>query len=628
MRNTYGTVAFFSLATLAFALPAQAQVLITEVQPNPAGAGTGDEEEWIELENVGTTSVSLGGWTLNDYTGQDPGGEATTRWTFAATASVAAGQVIVVARQATAFRTLFGRAPSYELAFGADDAAVPNLTPAGGTSAISLVNGATGDGVLLRDAAAAIVSGVEWGTVDRSVAGQPFTSAPGAGEALYRVNVTGSSSADFRITSNPTPFVGFRAAGPPIIAGTTARPRHAIFGGSYSVTSSVSDRDGLSLVQIYLATATSSSGAAAANYTPIDMTITGSTARFSAPVENLGAGLGFNDPTDFHSRYIRYYLYAEDAQGAGVTDPVGAVEDTTNAAYLPSYVQNVLPAAPTSIAAAREQRADGRPRWEDHSVRVQGVALVSPEIINPGRTQFALQDDSGRAISYFNGAPPAMSFDPGSRLEVVGLIDQFNGLTQIAGTSSVTILPGSGAVPTTTLTIAQILADPEAVESELVRIDDVDFETARAMWPNDAQAPASWNVTVSDGTGTITLRVTSATDIFGQAAPQFGFDVQGVLVEFTNNNGTTWEVFPRGSEDIFAHAAPPMDAGVADGAPVGDGGSRVDGGVNPRVDAGGSGNPPPEDGGCGCSTASPASPLASLALFALLGLCLALRRRR
>ncbi len=91
---------------------ATAQVLITEVQSDPESTGT-DDAEWVEIHNTGSSSTSIAGWTLNDYSGSN---EAAARWTFPSGTELSAGEVIVVARYAEAFFTTLGITASWEQA--------------------------------------------------------------------------------------------------------------------------------------------------------------------------------------------------------------------------------------------------------------------------------------------------------------------------------------------------------------------------------------------------------------------------------------------------------------------------------------------------------------------------------
>ncbi len=639
-------MSFKSLLTAAVVLcvasSASAQLVITELQPNVLGDDVG---EWIEIQNLGTSSVSIGGYTLSDTSS---GREVPNRYAFPATASVAPGQVLVVTRQATRFRALFpGVRIDYELADTLDDMAVPNLTLTGTGAIMQLGN--SGDAVLLRDPRRTLVSGVEYGNVDlASIPGAPFPNVPNPDSptvpnaSLTRVMLTGTSLVDFTDRFSASPGVGFSAVTGPRISNARATPRHIVFGDRYTITASVTSTEPLQAVSFYFATATSSlaSNPSGGEYAEIEPTLTASaTYSYTANVEAFAPGHGFGSPATFHDRYLRWFVRAQDVLGAASVEPLGANEDTGNSAFLPTYVQNVLPAQPTPISEAREEARTGGPRWRGHSVRVRGTAVIGPAVIQTNRLQFALVDASNAGIAVFdtNLAPSAFTFEPGAVIEVTGTLNEFRGLTQIGQNAQIVVTNETAPVPTTTVTVAQLLAGGNDFESRLVTIVGLDFSAARATWPDDAAASGTWNVTATDGSGgDITLRVTpGATGLFGSAAPQYGFTLTGVVGQFDQ----TWQVFPRSAADVIANPAPPpMDASVSDDAATSnpDGGvsSRPDATVAGRPDAAGGGDPIPQpttDEGCSCATAAPGG-VPSLDL--LLGIALAIgcavsfRRRR
>jgi MYXO-CTERM domain-containing protein len=607
---------------------ASAQVLITEVQSNPVGGA--DVGEWIELHNTSTTAVSLEGWSLNDYAATMPNGEAMTRWTFPALASIGAGQVIIVTRQAAGFFANYNLRATWELADAMDDAMVPNLTAVGGTTAIQLANAATGDAVVLRDAGGNTVDAVEWGTVDRTVSGLPITGVPAEGGSLVRIATMGSSNTDFVVTTAPTPGVGFTGAAGPIISATTVTPGHVRYGDDLTIESSIASTAGLRSVDVYLATATSTLGDSAMDYVSVAMTVTATaTYGFTAPVNNLGPGVAPAAPTTFHELFIRYYVQAEDAANAVTTDPADAVETADNAAF---RTKNVMPAGPSPIAEVRAQTPDLQPRWLGLSATVRGVAIVRPGILTPNRLDLAIVDGSGAGIRIFNTNATDVEVNPGDVVEAVGRISQFRGVTQLTTDEPVvTKLGQTGAVATATVTIAELLADGEAFESQLVYIENVGFVEGTTSWPGGMGTGG--NVSIKDDTGTMNVRITSSTDLFGASAPQYGFNVRGVVGQFAAEaSGTTggYQLAPRSSEDIFAKPAPE----VPDAGPRPDSGSTTADSGTGRADSGtvfadaGTGGNPSEDSGCGCTTTStPADTGLALGAIAMLGLALALRRR-
>ena len=80
------------LGLTLLALPTWGQVVINEVQAanHETLTGTdGSAHDWIELKNLGASSVNLAGWSLSDDLG-DP-----TQWTFS-DQSIAAGGYLLV----------------------------------------------------------------------------------------------------------------------------------------------------------------------------------------------------------------------------------------------------------------------------------------------------------------------------------------------------------------------------------------------------------------------------------------------------------------------------------------------------------------------------------------------------
>ena len=159
MRNLAVTV----LALLA--AEARAGVVISEVLFNEVGSDVSGE--WIEIYNNGTETVSLTGWKIGDEEARGATSLTEAMLVFPEGASIAPGEVQVVAVNATVFNNSYGFQPKYEGASGTsgDDASVPNLTtdpvwdPDGGVINMSNSN----DHVLLVNAADELVDRVNWG---------------------------------------------------------------------------------------------------------------------------------------------------------------------------------------------------------------------------------------------------------------------------------------------------------------------------------------------------------------------------------------------------------------------------------------------------------------------------------
>ena len=122
-------------------------LLVSEVYYD--ALGTEPDEEWIELYNAGAATIDLTGFKVGDEETQGSSTEGMIA--FPIGASIAPGQVIVIANKATAFFALYGFDPDYELV--ESSGSVPNLTKysSWATGAVELSN--SGDEVLILDAA-------------------------------------------------------------------------------------------------------------------------------------------------------------------------------------------------------------------------------------------------------------------------------------------------------------------------------------------------------------------------------------------------------------------------------------------------------------------------------------------
>jgi endonuclease/exonuclease/phosphatase family metal-dependent hydrolase len=120
------TVTDASNAAFTITVPSTpAQVILNEILANEAGSNVAGE--FVELVNVGGTSISIAGWTISDATG--------VRHTFAAGTTLAAGKAIVV--------------------YGASSGIPAGSTNAVGASTAQLNLSNSGDSVILKDGSGA-----------------------------------------------------------------------------------------------------------------------------------------------------------------------------------------------------------------------------------------------------------------------------------------------------------------------------------------------------------------------------------------------------------------------------------------------------------------------------------------
>jgi len=196
-------VFFIILAPLilrASPLPAASQptLLISEVLYD--SIGTEPDEEWIEIYNVGASTIDLSNYKVGDE--EERGGHE-GMLQFPAGTSIAPGQVIVIANKATAFFSVWGFDPNYEMVDS--DEAVPDMIPytdwANGQ--VWLSNG--GDEVLILDGNDAIVDAMSYG--DKTTFFDPPCPDVAEGHSLERspANVDTDTAEDWIDQESPNP---------------------------------------------------------------------------------------------------------------------------------------------------------------------------------------------------------------------------------------------------------------------------------------------------------------------------------------------------------------------------------------------------------------------------------------
>jgi hypothetical protein len=251
----------------------------------------------------------------------------------------------------------------------------------------------------------------------------------------------------------------------------------------------------------------------------------------------------------------------------------------------------------TNITFAKRQ-APGTfvPAGTNNTYQVTGV-ITSPNFVTRtgGRTniEFYIQDaaqdptDNAGVMVYiddpvFNDpADIPCNFAIGAEISMdFCFIDQRNGTRYLApdlGTldiSQVNCTP-SPITPYTS-TLADLLAAAEDFEGSLVRVEDVGI--ASGSWPG---LGTSSSLTITDGTGSVTMRIDADTDVDGQLPPTGSFDLESIFTQFdtsaTPSNG--YQILVRFYADIdqglgqvppelVVNPSGPISAGVGETARI------------------------------------------------------------
>jgi DNA/RNA endonuclease YhcR with UshA esterase domain len=171
----------------------------------------------------------------------------------------------------------------------------------------------------------------------------------------------------------------------------------------------------------------------------------------------------------------------------------------------------------------------------------------------PVGLQFVIMDGTGGIM--FRRAGTTFGLDSlnsngrlieGDSVELVGVLEQFNGLTQINCDTILRVASGRTLASPTVVT-----ALDESTENRLVRLNGLVL--VGSTWPTNP-VTSGVNVNVSNGVSTFVLRILPTTDIDGTPAPTGYFDLVGLGQQFDNSIPLTagYQITPRSLADIIA----------------------------------------------------------------------------
>jgi len=198
------------------------------------------------------------------------------------------------------------------------------------------------------------------------------------------------------------------------------------------------------------------------------------------------------------------------------------------------------------------------------SVKIRGV-VTSVDFRGASGTEIYIQDPTG-GVDIFSTSINTV-FNIGDNLEVTGTVSQFNGLTEIAPPSAsdiIVLAPGTLPNPVMEVVTVSQLGNSgagEAFEGKLIRVNNVTLVTPPATFA------ANTNYDITDGTGTVQIRIDADTDIDGTAPPAGTFSIIGVLGQFDNASpfDSGYQLFPRIRATDFLPAVPAAAAISATG---------------------------------------------------------------
>lgn len=169
--------------------------------------------------------------------------------------------------------------------------------------------------------------------------------------------------------------------------------------------------------------------------------------------------------------------------------------------------------------------------------------LVYGVNLRPGGLQFTIIDYFGNGIGIYSDSDDlGYTVNEGDLLEVKGYIGQFNGLTQLY-TQEVIVITQDDLFPSVVVTELN-----EDTESSLVTIEDVMLVNS-GDWTGTG---SGFNVDVTDGTNTYTVRIDNDVDLYDMAPPFGTFTVTGIGGQFDSETpyDDGYQLLPRYVADI------------------------------------------------------------------------------
>lgn len=234
------------------------------------------------------------------------------------------------------------------------------------------------------------------------------------------------------------------------------------------------------------------------------------------------------------STHVRIRFYAKQNGGSDYAAIDNVRLDTTTAA--PVAAGNyTIGSVTTSDAAgiADSLNVECQLTGVIHSIDFDG---------NAGYSFYMLDATGGINVFSFSDVTGYTAPAIGDSIKVWGTIAQFNGLTEMVP-DSIVLRTAGNTLPSP----MDVFTMDESTEGEYVKLNGF-----RVVDPSQWPASGSSNVTITNGTDTVAMRIDSDTDIDGTPVPVGSFNVVGAGGQFDNSNPYTegYQILPSSLASI------------------------------------------------------------------------------
>jgi hypothetical protein len=229
-----------------------------------------------------------------------------------------------------------------------------------------------------------------------------------------------------------------------------------------------------------------------------------------------------------------------------------AVVDGVLAAIQSSPVIQIV-GDPIDMSVLHENDSDGLSPLLGDTVVLRGI-VTATDVFG---SAIYLQDATGGIVAYDNAF--AGSVELGDDVSFVGTVVHYNGLCEITPATLLQVYSSGNEVEPNLLTCSDIAnqgAGGEPYEATLVRLNGLMVEGS-GNWAGNS------NYTISDGSNTTTVRVTSGCELVGTPIPGGSFDMIGVVGQYDYSvpHFSGYQLLPRYASDLIMTSGPGLAAG-------------------------------------------------------------------
>ena len=166
--------------------------------------------------------------------------------------------------------------------------------------------------------------------------------------------------------------------------------------------------------------------------------------------------------------------------------------------------------------------------YRDYVFRVQGVSLIDGSIMSGTRHEFYIQDGTAGIFIFCNTLTPNITIEEGNNYEIIGKLGFLDGELLIDVENGSILDNGAGTLPNPVLNSIEYFnmqANMEKYAGSLVSLSNVSL--LDGTWPSAIETSAV-DVTLSDGTDEVILRLLPGTGVYGNE-PEWSLNLVGIL---------------------------------------------------------------------------------------------------